>query len=98
MATVLVKRSIAPYMGIWIPESGNIGFGIRKTAQRILNPTDDWNPESQFHRQKRQNSVAGIQSPWHGIQKTGLSWIPLHGAKKICIHLHKLVIKLKGKN
>ena len=29
-------------------ESGILGFGIRKTAQGILNPTNDWNPESKF--------------------------------------------------
>ena len=26
--------------------------GIRKTAQGIRNPTNDWNPESKFHRQR----------------------------------------------
>ena len=30
-------------------ESGILSFGIRNTAQRIRNPTNDWNPESKFH-------------------------------------------------
>ena len=30
-------------------ESRILGFGIRKTAQGIWNPTNDWNPESKFH-------------------------------------------------
>ena len=29
-------------------ESGILGFGIRKTAERIRNLTSDWNPESKF--------------------------------------------------
>lgn len=32
--------------GIWNLESGILGFGIQDTAQRIRNPTKDWNPES----------------------------------------------------
>ena len=34
---------------ILLAESGILGFGIRNSAQGIWNPTDDWNPESQFH-------------------------------------------------
>ena len=29
-----------------------LGFGIRKTAQGIRNPTDHWSPESKFNRHK----------------------------------------------
>ena len=29
-------------------ESGILGFGIRNTAVGIWNPTDNWNPESEF--------------------------------------------------
>ena len=50
-------------------ESGILGFGIQNTAQRIRNPTKDWNP------------VTGIRNPRHGIQNPRLSWIPLHEAK-----------------
>ena len=47
---------VAPRKGIRIPESGKIlqveleilGFGIRNTSQGIRNPTNDWNPESEF--------------------------------------------------
>ena len=54
---------------IFVVESGILGFGIQNTAQRIRNPTKDWNP------------VAGIRNPRHGIQNPRLSWIPLHEAK-----------------
>ena len=30
-------------------KSGIVDVGIRNTAQRIRNPTKDWNPESKFH-------------------------------------------------
>ena len=30
-------------------ESGILGLGIRNTAVRIRNPTNNWNPESKFH-------------------------------------------------
>ena len=34
---------------ILLVESGILDFVIRKTAQGIRDPTDDWNPESKFH-------------------------------------------------
>ena len=66
--------------GIWNPGKillaayGILGFGIGKTAWGIWNPTNNWNPQSKFHRQKIRNPLCGIQNP-------GLSWIPLHGVK-----------------
>ena len=47
---------VAPRKGIRIQESGKVlrvesgilGFGIRSTRQGIRNPTNDWNPESEF--------------------------------------------------
>ena len=33
-------------------KSGILGFGIRNTAQRIRNPSNDWNPESKFQWQE----------------------------------------------
>ena len=30
-------------------KSGIVDVGIRNTAQRIRNPTKDWNPVSKFH-------------------------------------------------
>ena len=35
-----------PESGIRNPESVILGVGIRNTAERIQNPTNDWNPES----------------------------------------------------
>ena len=63
------KTSIAPCKGIRIPEfgktlvveSGILDFGIRNTAQGILNSTNDWNPESKFHRSRIQYLESGIQ-------------------------------------
>ena len=48
---------------IFLPvESAILGFGIR-------NPTNDWNPESKFHRQSMGNPVpCGIRNPRRGIQ------------------------------
>ena len=37
---------------ILLVESGILDFVIRKTAQGIRDPTDDWNPESKFHWQR----------------------------------------------
>ena len=45
---------------LWNPESrkkwhlwtGILGFRIQTTAQRIWNPSNDWNPESKFHWQR----------------------------------------------
>ena len=50
-------------------ESGILGFGIQNIAQRILNPTKDW------------NQVPRIRNPRQGIHNPRLSWIPLHEAK-----------------
>ena len=33
-------------------KSGTLGFGIRNTAQRIRNPSNDWSPESKFQWQE----------------------------------------------
>ena len=45
-------------------ESGIRGFGIRNTAQRIRNPTKDWNPESKFHwEDQNPESTVGIHNP-----------------------------------
>ena len=42
---------------IFLVESEILGFGIRNTAQRIWNPTNDWNPESTFHSQRLESST-----------------------------------------
>ena len=60
----------------WHPESWEI---IRNTAQRIRNPSNDWNPESNFNW-KRLERGTGIRNPLRGIQNPKLSWIPLYGA------------------
>ena len=45
--------------GIWklLLVESEILFGIRNTVQGIRNPTNDWNPESQFHWRR-------IRDPW----------------------------------
>ena len=66
------------------PESGNFcDFGLRNTAQRIRNPTNDSNPESASSIDKvfGRNPVPGIRNPWPGIQNPRLSRILLHGAR-----------------
>ena len=46
----LVMESGFRNSGNFLPvESGILGSGIRKTAQEVRNPTNDWNPESKFH-------------------------------------------------
>ena len=67
------------------PESGNFcDFGIRNTAQRIRNPTNDSNPESASSIDKvfGRNPIPGIRNPWPGIQNPRLSRIPIHGLVK----------------
>ena len=67
------------------PESGNFcDFGLRNTAQRIRNPTNDSNPESASSIDKvfGRNPVPGIRNPWPGIQNPRLSRIPIHGLVK----------------
>ena len=51
-------------------------------SQGVRNLTKDWNPESQFHRQRKPVPYpeSGIRNPWRGIQNPRLSGIPLHGA------------------
>ena len=47
-------------------KSGILGFGIRNTAQRIWNPTKDWNPESKFYQQRPESRA------WNPESKTVL--------------------------
>ena len=49
------------------------------------------NPGSTY---KDWKPVPGIWNPWHGIQNSRLSWIPLHGATLVIGHLHIGVILL----
>jgi len=64
----------APFKGIGIPESGKfllaesgiLGFGFR-------NPTNDWNPESKFHRKILQKKKKNPESTvWIPESKTVL--------------------------
>ena len=64
----------------WNVEPGILCFGMRNTAQRIRNPTKDWNP-IQGSTRKNWNQVSGIRNPRCGIQNPRLSWIPLHETK-----------------
>ena len=68
-------------MKFLLVESGILGFGMRNTAQRIRNPTKDWNP-IQGSTRKNWNEVPGIRNPpRRGIQNPRLSRIPLHETK-----------------
>ena len=59
---------------LWNPESGKVllvqsgflGFGIRNTAQRIRNSTNDWNPESTFHWQRLEFRIHGVEFSTYG--------------------------------
>ena len=53
-------------------KSGILVFGIRNTAQGIVNPTNNWDQESKFHSQR-----PGVQYLYSEIQNSRLSWIPL---------------------
>ena len=45
---------------------GVLGFGIRNSAQGILNPANDWSPESKFHWKK--NAESSSLNPIHGVE------------------------------
>ena len=64
-------------------ESWILDFGTWNTAQGIRNATNDWNPESRFHRQR--NLIPGIRNPRLGIQNPRLSCIPTHGTNMLRI-------------
>ena len=44
-------------------KSGILVFGIRNTAQGIVNPTNNWNQEPKLHSQRIRNSVPGFRNP-----------------------------------
>ena len=64
-------------------ESAILGFGIRNSAQGIWNLTDDWNTESQFHRQRVEPSAcivslrASVWKKMKGKVVTGANSLPL---------------------
>ena len=74
------------YCSLHIRESGKfllvefeiLGFGIRKIAQGIRNPTKDWNLKSKFHWQRQESSTWNPESTaWDPEFKTFLD--SLHG-------------------
>ena len=67
----LAPRFGSPNVRKW----GIRGFGIRNTALGIRNPTNDWNPESQFHWQRLESSTCNPESTAQGIQNPRPSWI-----------------------
>ena len=78
--------SITPCKGIWTPKSGNVllvesgilGFGIRNTAQSIWNPTENWNPESNFTFQRLESSIWNPESTiWNAESKAVLDCLTL---------------------
>ena len=61
------------YGKYFLVKSGILGFGIRNTAQRIWNPTKDWNPESKFYQQRPESSTWNLESSaWNPESKTVL--------------------------
>ena len=54
--------------------------GIPNTAQGIRNPTNDWNPETKFHRKRLESSTWNQESTaWNAESKTVLDSL-MHGA------------------
>ena len=73
---------------IFALEQEILGFGIRTTAQGIRNPTKDWNPESEFHRQR-------FQTPLES--KTGLDSLKaIYNLDKPVSHVSNRVIAFNG--
>ena len=65
-------------------ESEILGFGIWNSAQRIRNPTNDWNLESKFtDKDSLPNPVPQVRNPQREIENPRLSYITFHGAKDI---------------
>ena len=65
-------------------ESEILGFAILNSAQRIWNPTNDWNLESKFtDKDSLPNPVPQVRNPQREIKNPRLSYITIHGAKDI---------------
>ena len=65
-------------------ESEILGFGSWNSAQRIRNPTNDWNLESKFtDKDSLPNPVPQVPNPQREIENPRLSYITFHGAKDI---------------
>ena len=63
--------------GIWNPGPWNLEY-----SSRNLDPTNNSNPESKFHRHWFRNQEPGIWNPQHWIQNLKMSWIPKHWARR----------------
>ena len=84
--------------GIPIPDSGkcllvpknseeNFACEIRNTAQGIRNPpTNDWNPESKFHRQKVESST------WNPESKAVLDSLTLGDESAFTVQLNHIIL------
>ena len=67
---------------LWNPKSGKTLFvksgildlGIRNTAQRIRNPTKDWNPVSKFHWLEVESGIHGMESRIQDCLGFTLTW------------------------
>ena len=63
---------------LWNPQSGKLfllehkilGFGFRNTALGTRNPTNEWNPESNFHWQRSWIQYLNWKSGIHGVQSS----------------------------
>lgn len=58
--------------------------GIRNTSQGIRNPTEDWNPESKFHRRRLESTA------WNPEYKTVLDCLTWGDAWHLSVFLEAL--------
>ena len=63
------------------------GFGVRSAAQGIRNPTNDWNPEPNFHWQRLESSTWNPKSTGVESRIQDSLAFPYMGQKKTFIHL-----------
>ena len=60
-------------MKFLLVESGILGFGMRNTAQRMRNPTKDWNPIQGSTRKNKESSAWNQEfTAWNPESKTVL--------------------------
>jgi len=94
MGENFLKSELAKCKGVWIPgsdkilqvKSGILGFGIRNTAVRIRNPTNDWNPEYRLHCQILESSTWNLESvAWNPESKTYFLDSKAWGDRLVCI-------------
>ena len=76
---------------MWNPESWALESRIHLKESRIPLMIEIQNPGFTY---KEWKPVTAIRNPWHGIENSRVSWIPLHEATLVIGHLHVGVILL----